>query len=419
MTSGDDKRFGKSANNHLGDGGARPEVNGLIYARVSKQENDTRHSLDTQVETMEDVAEERNIYLPYDPVRDNGESGGDFNRSEFEKVLDHATNGDISTLLVTELSRLGRDAPATLYLVHRLQTVCGVTIETQSGSLDLEDEMELMGIGAKTIVDHVSVNVQARNSANTRNRRFREGNWSSGFPKIPLGYNETEDGWIEKNEAEARIVNEIFEHYRRSKCYSDTTEHIAEMYSEESDGGGWFGPTSAITKFDDPDELDTSKIPGKDDWQQVKRILNRDVYVGEPSMNHDSPLIEDGASAVDDPELAIVDEELHAQVQETIEQNKQKNSGRDAMDIDDFIAEFSMLSVFGSDPDLKLHCSECDTVMRKNGTVDLTGKTRIHNFECKNDDCGKQKRFPNLRAYNEIERLADLLSDDDADDGDS
>ena len=416
MTGDDDKWFGKRANDSLGDNSDRPVVNGFIYARVSKEEQGARHSLDTQVETMETVAKERNINLPYDPVRDDGESGSDFDRSGIERVLDHATNGDISTLLVTELSRLGRDAPATLYLVHRLQTVCGVTIETQSGSLDLEDEMELMGIGVKTIVDHVSVNVQARNSANTRNRRFTEGNWASAFPKIPLGYDETDDGWIKKNKAEAKVVNEIFEHYRRSKCYSDTAEFIGSMYSEENDEECWFGSASTGTKFDSPDELDTSKIPEADEWQKFKRILNRDVYVGRPSMNHESPLVEDGASTVIDPELRIVDDELYGQVKETTERNKQKYSGRDAMDIDDFVEEFDMLSVFGSDPDLKLHCPDCDTVMRKNGTVDLTGKTRVHNFECKNKDCGKQKRFPNLKAFNEIERLADLLSDDEEDD---
>jgi hypothetical protein len=110
------------------------------------------------------------------------------------------------------------------------------------------------------------------------------------------------------------------------------------------------------------------------------------------------------------------DEGKYAQVQEKTEQIAQKNSTDVAEDIDDFVEDFGMLSVFESTPDLKLHCSECDSIMDKNGQADLRGKKSVQRYQCTNDDCRKEHKFPNDLSLGVMEYLAEMVSDEEEED---
>ena len=381
---------------------------GIIYARVSTNEQAKNgFSIQTQIEEMKQYAADHGIAIA-GVIADEGESGMDFDRPGIEELLSRVQHEAISAVLVTDLSRLGRAAPTTVFVVDRLQEKFDTTVHTQEGPLDFHDQGDFMRTVVKALTDHTAVESQAKSATQTIARRFSEKNWSSAFENTPLGYNRTDDDWLEVDHEEAKVVEAIFEQYLRLGSYVGTARHIAATYGEgKDDGQEMLGSTKKADKLD----IDADRVPSAEDGPSIKKILTRGVYRGKPSMNHDTPLMNDGMSVVTDSELEIVDSELHAQVTEILNENKRKHSSGSAQDLEDLADTFSLLAVLGSDPRVKLHCQTCDSLMRKNGTATLTGGERIQNFECKN--CGKQYRFPNQEAYNQIKSLHQRLTDDE------
>lgn len=398
-----------------GGGGTNSDrdTKAIIYARVStKEQAKEGYSIPTQLEEMEEYAAEHGMTLVKSIV-DEGESGMDFNRPGIEELFSRVQREAISALLITDLSRLGRTAPTTVHVIDRLQKKCDVTVTTRDGPLDFRDQSDFMSTVVEALANHTSIENQAKSAAHTIARRFKDKNWSSAFNKTPLGYNRTDDDWLEVDDDEAEVVKAIFEHYLRSECYAATARHIAATYGKnEDDNQEMIVSSNKGDKLD----LDTDRIPSADDGNLIKKILTRGVYSGKPSMNHESPLMDEKVSVVTDPELEIVDSELHAEVAAILNKNERKHAGSSAPDLDDLVDTFSLLTIFGSDPRVKLHCPTCDSLMRKNGTATLTGGERIQNFECRNKDCGKQYRFPNQEVYNRIKSLNERFTDKEKED---
>lgn len=390
----------------------------VAYARVSKKEQgEDGCSIDNQKNQTRRMAEERGVKPSRDVICDDGETGTDFDRPGVDELISEVTTKDISYLFITELSRLGRSAPATVYFIDQLQEKFGVTVVTNDGPIDFQDSNDLMGTVVEAVTDQRSVKTTARSAAHTRNMRFRDKKWTSSGFKTPLGYNHTDDDWLVVDEDEAKVVVRAYNHFLRSKCYTDTANHIAGLYGDEDDetvDNSWF---ECKNKGDELN-IDPDRIPSADNGSAIKRMLKRDVYVGNPGMNHKSPLVEEGASDVEDPNLQIVDEELHAKVQEVIKEIEDKNSDNGVPEPDDLAETFGLLEVFGSDPNIKLHCPECDSLMRKNGTPKLDGGFKTQNYQCKNDDCGRQYRFPNQETFDRIMWLRDRFEEEEEKDED-
>lgn len=80
-------------------------------------------------------------------------------------------------------------------------------------------------------------------------------NWNCLSPKIPLGYSETDDGWLRVDSHEKKIVRELFSKFLECEEYAATRRHVEEE----------FGKT---------------EIKG----HRVKTLLTNPVYIGEPKL---------------------------------------------------------------------------------------------------------------------------------------
>jgi DNA invertase Pin-like site-specific DNA recombinase len=362
---------------------------GVRYIRVSSLGQKDGHSLETQLDTLKDVANSHNIDLPFSHIRDEGRTGTNFDREGINEVLSLAKNGKIDTLLVVNLSRIGRKAPETIFFIYVLHEYCDVTVVTPSGPRRLNTSKELMTTTLQALIDHLSSMNRTIQAVKSTIRRFKDKNWSSAYKdNIPFGY-KPDGEWITPVAQVEDAVQDLFKHYLSSGSYTATGEYMSNKYG--------------MSSFEDD--------PGK-----VKRHLTRGVYVGKPRMNVGSDKVEEDEVVVDDPTLKIVDEDIYERVQAQTEQIAQKYSTNAAEDIDDFIETFGMLSVFESTPDLKLHCSECDSIMGKNGQAELSGKKSAQRYQCTNDDCGKEHKFPNELSHGAMKYLSEMISDEEEED---
>lgn len=90
-----------------------------IYCRLSKDdigEGDSSSIL-TQRSMLEKYVGD-NGWTVYDRYIDDGYSGTNFNRPDFQRMLDDIENGKINMVVVKDLSRLGRNYLMTGQTIH-------------------------------------------------------------------------------------------------------------------------------------------------------------------------------------------------------------------------------------------------------------------------------------------------------------
>lgn len=81
-----------------------------LYGRLSHEDelNGDSNSIKNQRKILEKYAED-NGFTPYEFIFDDGYSGADFERPSFSRMIEDVEAGNVSTIIVKDLSRFGRD----------------------------------------------------------------------------------------------------------------------------------------------------------------------------------------------------------------------------------------------------------------------------------------------------------------------
>jgi DNA invertase Pin-like site-specific DNA recombinase/transposase-like protein len=358
---------------------SEPEDTGIVYIRVSSQEQASDgDSLETQREQLMRIAEEKEISLHCDPISDKAKTGTSFDREGIRRVFREARKEGPSYLLVQDVDRLGRAAAETLYFVYILQEECGVTLITTSGEKDISNTRGLMETTLLSLMAEITNEVRTRKAKDSSVRNFLEKkNWTSGNPVVPLGYEETEEGWIRKQPDKTEIVEEMFEEFLDCGMYSETQSRITDRHGDVFDG------------------------------HRVKTLLQEPAYKGKPQLSPDSVGDYEGDLVLDEPELQIVDEDTFDEAQQVIQDINEKYSRDNGDGLLDFIEEFDLFSVVESSPPVKLLCESCRGRMVKNGQRSLSGAPLDgHMYKC--TECGESRQWPREDDYERIELLQKL-----------
>ena len=393
---------------------------GIIYARVSSEgqrkgtsddgdgddgdDNDEgldEGSIEGQVEELKQIAERKGIKLPYDTITDEAETGTDFDRDGIQEVFEKAKRKDIDYLLVEKVDRVGRTAAETLYFIHILQTECGVTLLTNSGSRDVSETPGLMQTTLLSLTAQIQNELRIEKAKKERVRGFlKKKNWTCKSPKIPLGYEETDDGWLTVDPNEKTIVRDLFRKFKHCGNYAKTERYIDDKYGTEYLNG-----------------------------HRVKTILQNRVYIGKPRLpeswledtTYENDLHEPDLHLLkneDGAEMDVCEATFH-QVQEIIQEKEQERSDDNTMGLLDFVEEFSLFSVIqGSDPATLLH--HCGNPLIKDGQTELKGEYRAHRYRCRHceeteDVSDYYRRWPKDYEIDKI-RLIKRVADGDVPD---
>lgn len=351
---------------------------GIIYARVSSDsqtenkeddEDDNGEpdagSIKGQISELEDIAEQEGIALPYEAFTDEAQTGTNFDREEIQRVFEVSKQKDIDYLLVEKIDRIGRNAPETLYFISMLQQECGVTLITPKGKQDIQEVKGLMHTTLMSLMAEVQNTIRTEKATKERIRGFLEKkNWNCKSPKVPLGYSEDDDGWLEVDPEAKEMVRAIFEKFIECENYSATADHVEEE----------FGPQAL-------------------EGHSVKTILQESTYIGRPRLPEEwldgMPFEND----LHEPELHLlragdddraVSEETFEEVQAVIaEKSNTSSTDEETYTIEDFIAEFGLFATVESSVPVKL-IHYCGEPLVKDGQVDIGGKFNIstHRYKC-------------------------------------
>lgn len=204
---------------------------------------------------------------------DNGRTGTDFERPEFEKLMEAVKHGEVDCIVVKGLSRFGRNYKETGNYLERIFPFLGVRfIAVNDGFDTLTAERGADGylVPLKNLINEVYSKDISKKSGSALATKQTNGDFIGAW--APYGYRKCVDDphKLEPDEATASVVRQIFQW--RAEGMSIT--RIAKKLNDS-------GIPSPSAYLYNTGVCKTEKYNGAI-WhiQAVKIILTRQVYIG-------------------------------------------------------------------------------------------------------------------------------------------
>lgn len=207
-----------------------------IYARLSSnQDRKKNESVEVQVKIAEKYIEDFNregterIEIAERYI-DLGKTGSNFNRDEFQRLMQDIRLGDIDCVVVKDLSRFGRNYLEAGNYIEKIFPFLGVRFIAVADGLDTGSRgsnTKQMATEIKNLVNDMYVkDFSAKTKQNLKLRR-QEGSYVGGPP--PYGYKARWGKKIRKlipDENTAEIVKHIFSLFIETGSYTAVTDDL-------------------------------------------------------------------------------------------------------------------------------------------------------------------------------------------------
>jgi len=210
-----------------------------VYARVSTQEQATEGtSLEYQADQLESYCGSQG-WVIWQSYVDSGYTGKDGDRPGLKRLLADAKLGLFKKVVVHKLDRLARKLRLLLEIEEKLKDH-GVALHSVKEIIDTSTSIGRTVFQMLGLVSEWERDTIVERTKEGRLQRYREGCWGPGHPPYGYLYNrDTKKLLI--NEAEARIVQRIFNEYASGR----SMVRIANMLNDEQipprgkNGKGW------------------------------------------------------------------------------------------------------------------------------------------------------------------------------------
>lgn len=343
------------------------------YVRLSKEDKehmDSSQSVLSQKQMIEKFLQAHPDIELYDYFVDDGYSGTDMERPEFQRMKQAFEDGIINCIIIKDLSRLARNDEESgkyIFIIFPFYNIRFISVNDHVDSYERPESVNNLEISFKNIMHSEYSRDLSKKVISASNVRRKRGEFlgafcSYGYKKDPLDFHH-----LIIDEEPAEIVKYIFKRYLES-------QNIYAISQELSENG-------VMT----PLEYKKSKgenlfIPGKkinvSFWKDstVKRILTNEVYTGclvqgkRRKISYKSKKIietdEDEWIKVENTHEAIIPQSAFEEVQRLIKQNYRCHSSP------------VFRNVFAG----KLFCGQCGAAMSVINTVQ---KVNRYYFVCK------------------------------------
>lgn len=204
---------------------------------------------------------------------DNGRTGTDFDRPQFEKMMEEVRKGHIDCIVVKDLSRFGRNYKEAGNYLERIFPFLGVRfIAVNDGFDTLTAQRGADGylVPLKNLINEVYSKDISRKSGSALAAKQKNGDFIGAW--APYGYRKQPDNphKLEPDEATAPVVRQIF----RWRAGGMGITQIARRLNDS-------GVPSPSAYLYNTGVCKTEKYNGVS-WyvQTVKNLLSRQVYIG-------------------------------------------------------------------------------------------------------------------------------------------
>lgn len=218
------------------------------------------------------IENEKSLSL-YGLFCDNGRTGTDFERPEFEKLMEAVKHGEVDCIVVKDLSRFGRNYKETGNYLERIFPFLGVRfIAVNDGFDTLTAERGADGylVPLKNLINEVYSKDISKKICSALSTKQKTGDFIGAW--APYGYRKCADNphKLEPDEATAPVVRQIFQW----RVDGMSVTRIAKKLNDS-------GIPSPSAYLYNTGVCKTEKYNGAI-WhiQAVKIILTRQVYIG-------------------------------------------------------------------------------------------------------------------------------------------
>jgi len=302
-----------------------------IYARLSyeTEANRERDTVDTQIAYLKNFIDRQEDMELADIYADVSFSGTNFERPEFERMMQDILSGKIDTVITKDLSRLGRNYIDSGTYIERIFPLFHVRYIAVNDDFDTNREGTDLAMPLKNIINEW----YARDLSNKMHASYQT-MWKNGeyiYGRPPYGYkkNAVAKKLVPDGET-APVVKRIFEMYLDGMMYSE----IARQLQQE----GIVSPPKY--RYLEQENLEKAKTAR--DWYHlhVKTILTNRHYVGDSvhatreggfnNPDKDRRVSEEHWLIIPNTHEPLVSRDMFAEVQEKIKRQVQNLHARNA-----------------------------------------------------------------------------------------
>ena len=190
--------------------------NTAIYARLSIEDSgkrDNGDSVDNQVYLAKQYIEERPYLNLCGTFVDNGETGVNFNRPQFNALMDEIKAGRIDCIVVKDLSRFGRNYIETGNYLERVFPFLGVRFISVNDNYDNnnpESNSECLAIALKSLINDVYAKDISRKATAALEIKQKNGEFIGTYASYGYMKSSEDKHKIVIDEETAPVVRDIF-----------------------------------------------------------------------------------------------------------------------------------------------------------------------------------------------------------------
>ena len=191
-----------------------PKYNTAVYVRLSVEDNnlDDGYSIEAQKEMLLDFIEQQDDMALYAVYCDNGFTGSNFDRDDFNRMMDDIKGGKVNAIVVKDLSRFGRNYIETGNYIEKIFPFMGVRfVSVNDGYDSARNSAADIMVTLRNIVNHAyitDISSKIKTMFTTKQNNGDYIGWSA-----PYGFLKSEDNnnRLVIDPETAPIAKQIFE----------------------------------------------------------------------------------------------------------------------------------------------------------------------------------------------------------------
>lgn len=347
-----------------------------LYIRLSREDEDLTkaesNSVTSQREFLREFLKQHPDISPVDFYVDDGWSGTNFNRPDFQRMMTDIYEHRIDCVIVKDLSRLGRNASETSNYIDNVFARLQVRFIAVHNYIDtVESRMNAathcITVGIQNVINEsvaatTSVNVRGTLNVERQQGKFIGSFASYGYRKDPEDHHR-----LLIDEEAASVVRQIYAWFLNGKSIIGIAKELNEM--------GIPNP-SAYKKLHDMKYRHPAGKMNDGLWpdSSVRRILRNELYIGTMIQGKNTTISfkhkqcrsvpKDQWYVVENTHEAIISEETFRKAQSLFNRNIRKAPDRNNVDL---FAGF-------------VRCADCGRAMSKKSNVHPYGT--YHYYRC-------------------------------------
>lgn len=289
-----------------------------LYCRLSRE--DVRVDSSSSIETQKKYLSRHARLLGLVNIKfyiDDGYSGTTFNRPAFKELINDIENKRIDSVLVKDLSRLGRNYLTTGYYIEHyfpIHNIRFLAINDQVDTINQQNDfMPFKNIMNEWYARDISRKIRSAYKTKALNGKFTGSNAPYGYIKDSRNKNH-----LVINEKQAVIIRLIYEMYNNGKTIYNIIKHLKSLKI--------LTPRAETYMLTNKYNLElTKKYPYEWNYKTIQSILSNEEYTGKLICNkHTTQSYKDKKLLLNPKEEWIVINDTHEAIvsEETYEKAK-------------------------------------------------------------------------------------------------